>query len=221
MRRLKAVLFDHDGTLVDSEIIHFQLWKEVLKNYQIDYTEDRYRAEGSGTPTLKNAELLISQYDLSMTPRDLTRIKEETTRKYLKTDRFPLMPFTLDILKYLKEKGFILGIVSGSNRFAVEATVKSHHLSGFFDILVTGDDVEQNKPHPEIYLKALKQLGLKAEQCLAIEDTENGIRSAASAGITCCGVRNEYSKEHDFSQATSVANNLDQAMKWISGQPGI
>ncbi|MCP4297330.1 MAG: HAD family phosphatase [Proteobacteria bacterium] len=221
MKRLKAVLFDHDGTLVDSEIIHYRLWKEVLTNYQINYTEDLYRAEGSGIPTLKNAELLISQYGLSMTSVALTGIKEKTTREYLKRDCFPLMPFTLDILKYLKEKDFIMGIVSGSNRFAVEATVNSHQLTDFFDILVTGDDVEHNKPHPEIYLKALKQLGINAEQCVAIEDTESGIQSATSAGITCCGVRNEYSKDHDFSQAACVVNNLDQTMKWISGLPGI
>ena len=80
---LKAILFDHDGTLVDSEVTHFQLWKEVLEKHSVELAEQGYKDFYSGTPTPRNAEILVNKYNLAITPKALAEEKEKFTHAFL------------------------------------------------------------------------------------------------------------------------------------------
>lgn len=213
---LKAVLFDHDGTLVDSEGVHWQLWQEVLKQYAIDLSESEYKTRYAGVPTPANAIDLVARHALDISPAALSQQKIEATRIHLSRQAYPLMPHALETIRFFREQGAALAVVTGAGREAINATLHAHGLVDSFSVVVTGDDVRNNKPAPDCYLLALERLGIKAKEAIALEDTEHGVRAAAAAGIHCCGVKNAFSETHDFSQAVGTFSNLADAGAWIS-----
>ena len=212
---LKAILFDHDGTLVDSEVTHFQLWKEVLNKHKVELSEQDYKDSHSGTPTPKNSEILVEKYKLNITPQALAEEKEKVTHEFLTHNTFALMPDSLATIQHFHKMGLKLGVVTGAGRFGIKSTLQGHQLEQYFDVITTGEDVANSKPDPAVYLLAMEHLGVKPNECVAIEDTENGIRSAIAAGLVCCAVRNDYSAGHDLSIATVVFNSMGAAKDWI------
>ncbi|MFZ1386073.1 MAG: HAD family phosphatase [Thiolinea sp.] len=213
---LKAVLFDHDGTLVDSEGVHYQMWLEVLKPYGVSISADQYMRIYSGLPTIDNAIDLIERFQLSAAVDDLVAKKLEIAHAYLKEHAFPLMAGAQAILDYFQQQPSIRqAIVTGAGAQIVNATVRSHALADYFSTIVSYDDVEHSKPAPDCYLLAQQRLGLDASECIAIEDTEHGVASAVAAGIACIAIPNAQSQRHDFSKAVVVLPNLEAAQAWI------
>lgn len=212
---LKAILFDHDGTLVDSEVTHFQLWKEVLEKHNVELSEQGYKDFHSGTPTPRNAEILVEKYKLAITPKALAEEKEKLTHAFLEKNTFTLMPGSLATIQHFYKMGLKLGVVTGAGCFGVSSTLQGHQLEQYFNVITTGEDVAKSKPDSAVYLLAMKRLGVKPNECVAIEDTENGIRSAIAAGLVCYAVRNDYSTGHDLSIATAVFDCMNDARNWI------
>ncbi|MDD4873159.1 MAG: HAD family phosphatase, partial [Kiritimatiellae bacterium] len=195
---IEAVLFDHDGTLVDSEPTHWNLWKAILPKYGVEVSEDEYRQCYLGIPASREAELIVQKHSLPVQPGDLAKEKEVVLRDFLATRSFPLMPHVFETLTFFKNRNLKLGVVTGAARTDVKHTLKTYGLSHFFDVIASADDVVNSKPAPDVYLYATGVLGIPPEKCLAIEDTANGVRSAVSAGLTCLAVINEYSIHEDF-----------------------
>lgn len=212
---LKAVLFDHDGTLVDSEGAHWKIWQEVLQHHRIGLTESDYKAHYAGMPTPANAQELVARYALDVSPAALAQQKNEATRQYLGRTAFPLMPHTLEVIEAFRGQGAKLAVVTGAGPDGIQATLQAYGLADRFSTIVTGDDAQRSKPAPDCYLLALEKLGLQAEECIALEDTEHGVRAAVAAGIACCGVKNAFSETHDFSHAVATFDNLQDATEWI------
>lgn len=212
---IKAILFDHDGTLVDSEPTHWRLWQEVLRTHGAVLTEQHYKDYYAGMPTAANAADLAERFAIDQTPAALADAKYAITRAFLARDAFPLMPGVREVLPLFQARGLRLGIVTGAGRNGVEATLRAHSLHGFFETIVTSDDVTHSKPAPDCYLLAAKRLGLRPAECVAIEDTEHGVGAAAAAGIACLAVPNEMSRHHDFSRATAVFDELAAVVAWV------
>lgn len=218
MKKIKALLFDHDGTLVDSETIHFEIWQELLKKYDVILPEANYKSYHSGTPTPRNAEILVDHFKMAISPIDLAKEKNQSTQLFLGNQKFPLMPYVKDTIEYFHALGFRLAIVTGAGRYGVNSTLKGHNLEKYFDVVSTSEDVAKSKPDPGVYLYALQQLGISSKEAIAIEDTENGIKSAKAAGLICCAVKNAYSASHDLSLADEVFENMREAKEWIDKQ---
>ena len=214
--KLKAILFDHDGTLVDSAVTHFELWKTVLEKHNVELAEQGYKDFHSGTPTPRNAEILVEKYALTITPQTLAEEKEKLTHEFFTNNTFPLMPDSIDTIQHFHKMGLKLGVVTGAGRFGVESTLQGHQLTEYFDVITTGEDVIKSKPDPAVYLLAMERLGVEPDECVAIEDTENGIRSAIAAGMVCCAVKNDYSAGHDLFIATKVFDRMEDAKEWIT-----
>lgn len=213
---LKAVLFDHDGTLVDSEGVHYQMWLEVLKPYGASISTEQYMQIYSGMPTVDNAVDLIQRFQLMASVDELVAKKLAIAYAYLENNAFPLMAGAQGILDYFQQQPTIQqAIVTGAGAQIVNATVRSHQLAAYFATIVSFDDVAQSKPAPDCYLLALQRLGLVAAECIAIEDTEHGVAAAVSAGIPCIAIPNAQSQRHDFSKAVAVLPNLAAAQLWI------
>ena len=216
---LKAVLFDHDGTLADSEQVHCQLWQQVLAQYDIPLTQADYEAYYSGIPTLENARDLLARYPLPLAAADLAEQKNQATRAYLHSNAFPLMPGAQAAVEHFHQQGLTLAVVTGSARPFVERTLSAHRLDGFFSGLVGREDVTHSKPAPDCYLLALEQLSISASDAIAIEDTEHGVQAAVDAGIRCFAVRNALSQGHDFSRAQHSFNSLNELLAWFRANP--
>ena len=213
--KLRAILFDHDGTLVDSEPIHYQLWNQVLGRYGVTISEDVFNSVCAGMPTITNAHDLIKRFKICVNAQDLAEEKHAVTKKFLVDHAYPLMPGVTEAIRELVEQGLTLAIVTGANLHSVGATVRSYSLDRHFEYVISADDVQKNKPAPDCYLLALKKLGLKPEECLAIEDTEHGLKAAAQAGIPCLVVPTPLSVSHNFDRATAVLSGMPEALEYI------
>lgn len=189
--KIKGVIFDHDGTLVDSESVHAKLWTGIMRGYGIAFTEEEYFREHKGMPTETNAEKLAAKYGLAVSPKELAKQKSSATRRYLEENSFPLMPGMKEVIGRLHGKGIKKAIVTGADRYSVEKTLKTYDLEMYFDAVVSGEEVRNKKPAPDGYILALERLGLAAGECVVIEDSDNGRRSAESAGIKCHVIRDE------------------------------
>lgn len=213
---LKAVLFDHDGTLVDSEGVHYQMWLEVLQPYNVSISAEQYMQIYSGMPTLDNAIDLVERFQLSASVDELVANKLKIAHDYLQQHAFPLMAGAQAILDYFQQQPTIQqAIVTGAGAQIVNATVRSHRLASYFSTIVSYDDVQYSKPAPDCYLLAKQRLDLDAAECIAIEDTEHGVAAATTAGIACIAIPNAQSQRHDFSKAIAVLPNLATAQAWL------
>lgn len=213
--RISAVLFDHDGTLVDSEPTHFQIWQKVLAPYGVALSEKQYKDYYAGVPTAANAVDMVSRFAINEVPATLADAKNSATRTFLSRSAFSLMPGVKEVLSLLRSEGFRLAVVTGAGRNGVEATLRAHSLHDFFETVVSGDDVRQSKPAPDCYLLAIERLGLSPSECIAIEDTEHGVNAATSAGITCLAVPTAMSEHHSFAKAAAVLSELSASVSWV------
>lgn len=212
---IKAVLFDHDGTLVDSEPIHFLLWKQVLDRYDISLTDKQYRDHYAGVPTPANAKDIVRRFSLDESADVLIEKKNSAVHEYLQAQPFPLMPTARKTISSLHRRGLKLAVVTGASGSAAQATLQGYALQNYFSALVSGDDVKRSKPAPDCYLLALKQLEIIPSECIAIEDTEHGMKAAVGAGIPCIAIPTDMSRNHNFSDAIAVLDGLGEALNYI------
>lgn len=212
---LKAIIFDHDGTLVDSEPVHFRLWQQVLAGLGFALDADDYQAHYAGIGALDNATEMVARFNLDMAPQHLAERKATLTRAYLADTAFPLLPGVAGTLETLKQHGFRMAIATGANHFAVAATCRHHGLGRYFEAVVCRDHVSAGKPHPETYLQAMAKLGLPSHACLAIEDTAHGMASALAANVGCIAVPTSSSSSHDFSAALVQCQSMSDACRWL------
>jgi len=214
---LHAVLFDHDGTLVDSEATHMQLWREVVAPYGVRISEEEYWQKMLGVPMAQNAADIVRMYGLDAEPEALVRAKIAANERFLARHWFPQMPDAGRILNDLA-RHCRLALVSGSQRNCVEASLNGHGWQALFEQVVTGDDISRNKPNPDGYLKALELMQLDPAFCVAVEDTEVGVQAALAAGLRVIAIRNPLAENHDFNPATAVVTSLIEAEAWIAAR---
>ncbi|MFC3853613.1 HAD family hydrolase [Salinispirillum marinum] len=212
---LRAILFDHDGTLVNSEPIHFDLWVTVLSRYGISLTEQQYKEHYAGVPTNANAIDVVRRFQIDVTPEAIAEEKNAATREFLRGNSFPLMNGALDAIMDFRERGLTLGIVTGAGFEGVDATLRANDLGSVFSAVVSGDDVSLSKPAPDCYLLAMKKLGVQASECVAIEDTQHGLKAAHAAGIRCLAVPTPMSMHHDFGDALAVLDGMPNVIEYV------
>lgn len=183
---IKAVIFDMDGVITNTMPDHFKAWKRVLKKYGLNITKlEVYKREGQqGLPSLLEifAERKIP-INLNLA-KEIVRRKECLFKKMAKT-RF--IPGARSFLRFLKNQGLVLALVTGTSRHELERILPSQ-VRGNFKVIVTGSDVRKGKPDPEPYALALKRLGLDEQSAVAVENAPCGIVSAKEAGLRCLAV---------------------------------
>ena len=179
-----------DGVLVDGEPLHFEAVNRLMAEEGKGITLDQYKPY-MGTK---------SGWTEMITDFGLTKERSYYSAKYLplvldqyRTKSTP-MPGAVEVVHALRRAGVPVAVASSSIRPWVEACLDKLGLADAFDLIVTGSEIENGKPDPEIYLLAAKGLGARPEHCLAIEDAPAGITSAKAAGMTCWAVRTEYTR---------------------------
>ncbi|MFK7849569.1 MAG: HAD family hydrolase [Akkermansiaceae bacterium] len=177
----EAVIFDCDGTLVDSMPAHFNAWCEALSINGAGgvFKEDVFYAMG-GRPTRDIVIDLNSEYDLKLDPDAVALAKRDAFLSKLHLVEF--IDEVADFARLMRGK-MPLAVASGGSRYVVEKTLKLLECSDWFDEVVTADDVSNGKPAPDIFLKAAGLLGVAPEKCLVIEDAAPGVIAAQAAGM--------------------------------------
>lgn len=182
----KAVVFDCDGTLVDSMPAHFESWCEALSLHGAAgiFKEDVFFAMG-GRPTIDIVEELNDEYDLKLDPVEVAFAKREAFLKHLPMVR--LIDEVAEFAESLRGK-MPLAVASGGSRLVVEKTLRAVGISDWFDEVVTADDVTEGKPAPDVFLKAAELMEVPASDCLALDDAPAGVISAQRAGMQVIAV---------------------------------
>ena len=191
IENLGAVLFDMDGTLVDSMWMWEKIDREFLEERDIAFDKSfQIDIEGlSYTDTLRfmKEKYLISESveEMSVIINDMARDKYEFEVTY--------KPGALEFLKECKKTGIPCGIVTSNNRDLIEACDRNLHFSEYISVIITADEVGKNKPEPDCYLLAANEINVPPEKCVVFEDIIPGIQAGKSAGMRVFAVKDDYS----------------------------
>ena len=179
---VKAIIFDFDGLLVDTEIVSYKIYKELLQQYGYTHTKEEYAQNFSGKTERKNVENLIETYHLPWTLEEgLKKVLEVETR--LLSQGVDLKCGVKELLHFLKENDYKIGLATSSTKDRALNILRQHSIIGYFDSFVFGNEVEKGKPNPDIFLKACEKLNENPKNCLVLEDSEAGIEASYSANI--------------------------------------
>ncbi|WP_316798683.1 HAD family phosphatase [Pedobacter frigidisoli] len=215
MNKIKALLFDLDGTLIDSEKFHFNCWNDFLLQYGVQLDFKDWLTNYAGIPLPQNAKTILSRYKLNEDLESFIERREQITLAGFKTKDIELMPFALDFVNYFYQKGFTLAVVTASPRADVEAVFEKNGLAKYFSVFVTRTDVIKSKPDPESYNLCVEKLGLAKEECLVFEDTLNGVKAAVAAGITCYAIQNNIRAHLKLKAADQLFLNFSHAKNYM------
>lgn len=181
LTRYRGLIFDLDGTLVDSMPLHLAAWSHAADIFGFRYDADWFYRLG-GVPGKKIARMLTKEQALSVDPDDVARIKSDHYRKHL--EQATTIKVTCDIVNRYHGK-LPMAIGTGSPRANTERVLANTGLDRLIDVVITADDVDNHKPNPDTFLLAARRLGLAPDQCLVFEDTPIGAEAARSAGMDC------------------------------------
>jgi HAD superfamily hydrolase (TIGR01509 family) len=213
---IRAVVFDLDGLLVDSEPVQIAAWEQFLARY--DRTLDPALLQRMfGLRIWDSARLLIDAMNLPLTVDDVVSERDAIFFSLL-PGQLREMPGASDVVRALAGRGLPLGLATSGHRRYVDIALRALELEGAFRVEVTGDMVEQGKPAPDIYLAAANELGVAPVHCLALEDAPLGIASARAAGMTCIAIPNEMTRGLDgLGNANAVLDRLADVISWLDG----
>ncbi len=180
-----ALVFDCDGTLADTMPAHFQAWSRTVGQLGLTFPEDRFYSLG-GVPAHRIMAMLASEQGVTLDPVEAAALKEAAFEELLHAV-LPIEPVVAVARRYRGIKP--MAVATGGYRHIVQRTLHNLHMADWFDHIVAMEDVEHHKPAPDTYLLAAKRLGVNPQRCCAFEDTDLGLTSARSAGMTTVDIR--------------------------------
>lgn len=209
-----AVLFDLDGTLIDSEYFYFSNWAPILSDsFNITITFDDWIRDYAGHTLVRNVQYLNENYHVDTTEEFMWNA---TRANYAKADMrtIRLMPYAKEILDYLKSKKIRIALVTSSYRSTVDTVLGHHGLLEYFDFFITRELVNYPKPHAEPYSLALSKLNIDKDRVVAIEDTITGVTSAIRAGVCCVAVsKHETERLRLVNKADYLFHSLNELIE--------
>ena len=201
----RAVLWDMDGTLIDSEEFHWKSWYLTLQDEGIAITREQFLS----TFGQRNDAIISQWLGPAATPERAARIaesKEIMYRHLVRRDGISPLPGVADCLRRLHRQGWRQAIASSAPRANIETVLEVLSAVPIFDAIVSAEDVRKGKPDPEVYLLAAKRLGVLPDCCIVVEDAVAGIEAARAAGMRSIGVTRDGKQLHG---ASLVVRSLD------------
>ena len=211
---MKAIIFDMDGLMVDSERLYQQAQVEITRQFNKTLPE-KTRLTMMGRKPLESMKLFVEALGIPIDAVKLLELRNDIMRDKYKNDLVPL-PGLAHIIDAFYGK-LKLAISTGAQEEFLDIVVDRLGIRNKFDVLQASDEIEQGKPHPEIYLKTCKKLGLMPGECIVLEDSLNGVLAGKGAGCYVIAVPSEYTKEENFSSADFIADDLLCAARHING----
>lgn len=201
----KAIFFDNDGLLVNTEPVFFRASKETFAPLGIELTWEWHIREnlGKGTSTFE----MLRIHGFSEEEVAKCRLKRNARYSELLQENVPVIDGVYDALEALHGT-FAMGVVTSSRREHFDIIMEQTGLRHFFDFFITANDVKKRKPDPEPYLKAVGLAKQAKEDCLVLEDSFRGVQAAKAAGLTCYAIPDALTRMQDFSIADKVLSNI-------------
>lgn len=219
---LKAVLFDMDGVIVDTEPLHRKAYFKMFDDMEIIVSENLYTSF-TGASTRRVCETLISEFSLTQTHEEIASTKRNYFKDYFYNDEeFDLIPGVRELIQHYYENGIKLILASSATMTTINMVFEKFGLEKYFSGKISGADLKESKPHPEIFLLAAQMADEPLESCMVIEDSTNGILASHKAHIFCAAYKSEHSKNQDYALANIVVLDyteleLDKISKYFQG----
>ncbi len=183
---ISAVIFDLDGTVIDSEGQWAEAFRKVLKKLKAKIDEKHPQIGGIGVEA--NWRLLSKKYNLDPGV-SIDQLTSETNQEFIKLiPEIQISPGFMEFIEGVKENGVLTALATSTEWYIVEKVFDRLPLGDLFDSVTTGEEVINKKPEPDIFLKAANKLGVKAQECLVIEDAASGVKAARLAGMKVIGI---------------------------------
>lgn len=211
---IKAIIFDMDGTMVNTEVMWGDISRKLAAHYGITFDE-KVRVQMMGKKDYESLSAFKEYFHLDTSVEELIRVRREmiladTSSVRINEGLYELLDLT-DRLSIKK------AVATSSFREFTDKILSSFNLGNRFDSIVTGDDVVLSKPDPAIFLEAAKRLEAIPSTCLVLEDAQNGVEAAYQAGMTVFAIPHDASKHHNFSKATKVLNSMLEVDETVLG----
>jgi HAD superfamily hydrolase (TIGR01509 family) len=207
---LKALIFDFDGLILDTETPELQIWQKIYRDHGVELSTSLWGkiVGGNGISVFDPVDHLEQ-----LTASSMDRIRVQEMARNLSNDLIlaqPILPGALDLIKFARQRSYGLAIASSSPHEWVDGHLKRLGLYDHFDSILCGDDVLNTKPFPDLFTGSLEKLSVLAGEAIVFEDSPNGIQAANTAGIFSIAVPNPVTKMFDLSHASLVLESLEQ-----------
>ncbi len=205
----QAVIFDMDGVIIDSEPIHKRVFTKLAGEHGIPLTPEVITSYIGRSPVAQWTDLK-AKYHFDEDPEHIVEEQMERYLSYLAHNHPSPMPGLPSLLEYLHNRNIPMALASSNTRKVVEAVPELLGISQYFMKRVSGQDVVHAKPAPDVFLSAAQKLNIAAEFCIVIEDAENGVKAAKTAGMRCVGLQIPGAGDQELSQADIVVSSLNE-----------
>jgi HAD superfamily hydrolase (TIGR01509 family) len=205
---IKAIIFDMDGVLIEAKDWHYEALNKALKLFGFEISRYDHLITYDGLPTSRKLNMLTKERGLPVKlHKFINTMKQKYTMEITHVECRPMFQHEY-ALSNLKAKGYKLALASNSIRNTIEVMLTKSNLITYLEFYLSNQDVEMPKPSPDIYLKAIERLNLRPEQCLILEDNENGIRAARESGAHVMVVNDV--KDVTFQNITSEISRIER-----------
>lgn len=204
---IKALIFDFDGTIIDTETAWYITFRDAYKTHGVDLTLEQYsQCLGTSLHSFNPYTHLKTHHNLPIDLEEFKQLVQQQHTEMMIKER--VRPGILQLLETAKSQGLKIGLASSSERTWIDKFVKLHGIEDYFECYCTADTVKNVKPDPELYLQALEKLGVEASEAIAIEDSPNGARAAVAAGIPTVVIKNDITNQLPFSEGHHTIESL-------------
>lgn len=212
LRVIKAILFDMDGLIVDSEPLHFLAYERVFTSFGKKFLPSEHRRFLGISDTVESS-VLVKKHSLSISPEELTRRKSKEYKELINFAK--PKPGLFELLNYLKDHRYTLTIASGSTRKEIDTIIHLLKIEEFFYRYFSAEEVKNGKPFPDLFLHAAESLGINPRNCLVLEDAPHGIEAANAAGMQSIAILSDGVKLTDFPKKTNTLTSLVSVIKHL------
>ena len=209
---LKAIIFDMDGVLINSEPLHRKAYFDMFEEFNLNVSNRLYESF-TGKSTSAICKELCEIFDISISHEKLILSKRKHFKTIFDNDpEFQMIDGALSLIKNYFYHNLTLILASSASMTNINRIFKKFDLDKFFKAKISGADLKESKPNPEIFIKAAKLSGFSKSECIVIEDSTNGIIAAKSAEIFCIGFNSPNSKNQNYKEADLITNDLNEIM---------
>lgn len=214
-RNLECVIFDMDGVIIDSEELHKKAYHHTFDSIGVKVSEELYKTL-TGSSTINAFQRLVAHFELNHDPEELVQRKRKYYVNLFEND--PTLHLVIgveDLIKNCYNRGYKLVLASSSAMVNINRVFNRFDLNQYFTAKISGADLKESKPNPEIFEKAAYLGNSKRENCLVIEDSDNGVKAANDAGIYVVGFRNPLAADQTLENADQVITEFKELQELL------